>query len=303
MVSEYDLDSTWSTLVTAYIKEQLSTYSAPDDSILRYINTIPVPYGKRTTQRTVQDPDTIVHVGREFDPHRSPLVTETQNLDLANISDSFVVPRAMMASDPEGTRIHVRDTGTIFRNGIEKLFIEGATVNVVTRGVADTPGATAGTINRMELAFDDTTEGTWNTTANIRTAFINCLSGLIIKRFYGPHLVLAPSLVKPMLSEVIANTAVPITQWVKSSAGLNVAYSPFVHEAATKDDFNVYIIDTSKVHIGLSVVMMDAYYVSKDHAYYWDWEVYCVPMFDPLYDGTEYLKGIARMDDRDWSDN
>lgn len=303
MVTEYDMDTTWSTLVTAYITEQLSTYSTPADSILRHINTIPIPYGKNTSQRTVQDPDTIVSVGREFSPHRSQKVTEVQNLDLANISDSFVVPRAMMASDPEGTRIHVRDTGAVFRNGIEKLFIEGATVNVVTRGLADYPAGTTGTINRPEMAYNDLTEGTWNTTAHIRTTFINCLAGLITKRFYGPHLILAPTLVKPMLSEVIANTSTPINQWVKSSVGLNVAYSPFVHESASKDDFNVYIIDTSKIHIGLSVVMMDAYYVSKDHAYYWDWEVYCVPMFDPLYDGTDYLKGCARIDHRDWSDN
>ena len=52
-----------------------------------------------------------------------------------------------------------------------------------------------------------------------------------------------------MLTEVIANTAQPISTWVKSTVGIDVAYSPFVHEAATKDDFNVYIIDTGKVHL------------------------------------------------------
>lgn len=302
MVTEYDMDTSWATLVTAYISEQLSTYSAPEDSLLRYISNLPVPYGKSTTQRTIQDPDTIVKVGREFDPHRSQKVTIPQNLDLANISDSFVVPRAAMAADPEGTRIHVRDTGNVFRNGIEKLFIEGATVNVITRGVADYPDGTTGTVNRPEMAYVCTTAGDWDTTANIRTDIINSIAGLIAKRFYGPHLILAPSIVKPMLTEVIANTAVPINQWVKSSAGLNIAFSPFVHEAATKDDFNVFIIDTSKVHIGLSVVMMDAYYVNKDHAYYWDWEVYCVPMFDPLFDGTDQMKGVAQLDARDWED-
>jgi len=302
MVSEYDMDTTWSTLVTDYITEQLSTYSAPDDSILRFINTIPVKYGKKTTQRTIQDPDTIVNVGREFSPHRSPKVTETQNLDLANISDSFWIARGDFASDSEGARIHVRDTGSVFRNGIEKLFITGATINVVTRGVEDYPSGTVGTINRPEIAYVSTTHGDWETTANIRADLIDSIAGLILKRFYGPHLILAPSIVKPMLTEVITNTAVPINQWVKSSAGLSIAFSPFVHEAATKDDFNLFIIDTSKVHIGLSQVMLDAYYVNKDHAYYWDWEVYAVPMFDPLYDGTDYMKGVARLDARDWSD-
>ena len=302
MVTEYDLDTAWGTLVTDFIRQQLSTYSAPDDSILRSISTIPISYGKRTGQRTIQDPDTIVKVGREFDPDRTKKVTWTQNLDYANISDSFVVPRAMFASDPEGTRIHVRDMGKNFRNGIEKLFIEGASVNVITRGVADYPSGTAGTINRPEMGYVSTTAGDWDKTAKSRTDIINSIAGLIAKRFYGPHLILAPSIVKPMLTEVIANTATPLNQWVKSSAGIQVAYSPFVHEAATKDVFNVYIIDTSMVHIGLSVTMMDAYYVNKDHAYYWDWEVYTVPMFDPLFDGTEYLKGIAQLAARDWED-
>jgi len=242
MVSEYDMDSTWSTLVTDFIKVQLSTYSAAPDSILGNISTIPVSYGKRTTQRTIQDPDTLVHVSREFQPHRAPKVTEPQNLDLANLSDSFVVPRADFAADPEGVRIHVRDTGANFRNGIEKLMMEGSTVNVVTRGIADVPGVTGGTINRPELQAIATT-GDWSTTANMRADLINALAAL-----------------------------------------------------------NVYVIDTSKVHLGISQVMMDAYYVSKDHAYYWDWEVYCVPMFDPLYDGTEYLKGVASILSLDWED-
>lgn len=301
MVSEYDMDTTWSTLVTDYIKKQLSTYSAPSDSILANISQIPVKYGAKTTQRTIQDPDTIVHVSREFQPHRAPKVTEPQNLDLANLSDSFVVPRADFANDPEGVRIHVRDTGNNFRNGIEKLLIEGSTVNVVTRGIADAPGGSTGTINRPDTQVISTT-GDWNITANMRADFISAITALIAKRFYGPYLVLAPTIVKPMLSEVLTNTSVPMEQWVKSGIGLNIAYSPFVHEAATKDVFNIYVIDTSKVHLGISSVMMDAYYVSKDHAYYWDWEVYCVPMFDPLYDGTEYLKGVATMLGLDFED-
>ena len=301
MVTEYDMDSTWSTLVTDFIKEQLSTYSASPDSILGNISTLPVAYGKRTTQRTIQDPDTIVHVSREFQPHRAPKVTEPQNLDLANLSDSFVVPRADFAADPEGVRIHVRDTGANFRNGIEKLMVEGSTVNVVTRGIADVPGVTLGTINRPELQAIATT-GDWSTTANKRADLVNAMAALIAKRFYGPYLILAPSIAKPMMSEVIANTAQPIGTWIKSTVGVNIAYSPFVDEDATKEVFDVYVIDTSKIHLGISSVMMDAYYVSKDHAYYWDWEVYCVPMFDPLYDGTEYLKGVASILALDWED-
>ena len=302
MVTEYDMDTSWAALVTDFIQQQTSTFAPAPDSILNYIDIIPIKYGDQTIHRNVQDPDTIVKVGREFDPHRTNKVTWPQNLDLANISDSFVVPRALMAADPQGTNIHVRDMGKVFRNGIEKLFIEGATVNVITRGVADYPNATTGTINRPEVANFNSTAGDWATESYIRTDFILTTAAMITKRFYSNHLVIAPTLVKPMFSQVITNTDTSISQWFTSGIGLPIAYSPFVHEAATKDDFNIYIIDTSAVHLGLSVVMMDAYYVPKDHAYYWDWEVYAVPMFDPLFDGTEYLKGVGVLDARDWND-
>ena len=305
MVTEYDMDTTWSTLVTHFIREQTDTFAPASDSILQYIKLISVAYGKKTSQRPVQDPDTIVKIGKEFNSRRSQIVTHTQNLDLANVSKGYQIPRATFANDPEGARIHITDAGSVFREGLEKLFIEGASVNVVTRGVSDYPNGTTGTINRPEMAYDGgagASSGDWSTTANIRADIIEGLQGLILKRFFGPYIILAPTIVRPMLTEVISNTAVPINQWVKSSAGVNVAFSPFVHEAATKDDFNFFIVDINSLYLAITATMLDFWYEKKDHAYYWDCEVYAVPMFDIRFDGTDYMKGVARFDARDWSD-
>jgi len=301
MVSEHDMDTTWATTVTQFFKEQLSTYSAAPNSILGSISTIPVTYGMATTSRKIQDPETIVHAGREWDGRRAKKVTLVQTLDLINESDGVEITRAEFAADPEGARIQINNTSMIFRNAIEKTLVAGNLLPTC-RGIADFPDGTAGTINRPEVAYNCAVGTDWSTVSAIRNDIILSIQGLILKRFYGPFLILAPEIVAPMLTEVIANTAVPTNQWVKSSAGLNVAYSPFVHEAATKDSFNVYIIDTSKVHLGLSDMMFDAYYEQKDHAYYWDWECYMTVLFDPLYDGTEYLKGVAHLSTRDWSD-
>lgn len=303
----YTQDTTWATIVTQYFQQQLSTFSAAPDSILGTFGVLPIPYGKTTTDRKVQDPDTIVKQGMEWGGRRAKKVTLKQNVDAINLSDGIEIPRAEFAADPEGARIHIQDTGRNFRDSIEKTFVEGCSTRGIVRGIEDYPQGTAGTVNRMEMAYVNTTIGDWNTVANIRTDVILSLAGLIAKRFYGPKVMLAPSICRPMFSQLIeyagsAGKEASTSAFITSNLGLPIVYSPFVHEAATKDDFNIYIVDVSKVHLGLSSTMFDAYYEQKDHAYYWDWEVYMAPLFDPLYDGTEFLKGIARLDARDWSD-
>lgn len=295
-------DTSFATIVTAFFKEQMSTFARSPNSILGSVSQLPIPQGKETIDRTLQDPETIVHGSKTWDGRRAKKVTLKQNVDAINLGDGLEIPRNEFNADPEGARIQVRDTGEIFNNAIEKTLMEGITTIAIARGISDFPNGTAGTINRPEIAYDNSTAGDWKTVANFRTDVIECIVGLTLKRFYGPKLMLAPDIVKPMLTELIANTAVPVGQWMKSTIGIPIAFSPFVHEAATKDDFNCYIIDTSKVHLGISSILFDAWYEQKDHAYYWDWEVTMAPLFDPLFDGTEYLKGVARLDARDFSD-
>lgn len=296
------MDTSFATIVTDFFKEQMSTFAAAPNSILSSMSQLPIAKGKRTIDRIVQDPETIVHGSKTWDGRRAKKVTLKQNVDTINLGDGLEIPRDEFNADPEGARIHVRDTGIIFNNAIEKTTIEGISTIAIARGISDFPNGTAGTINRPEIAYDNTTSGDWKTVANFRTDVIESVVGLTLKRFYGPKLMLAPEIVKTMLTELIANTAIPVSSWMVSTIGIPIAFSPFVHEAATKDDFNVYIIDTSKVHLGASVILFDAWYEQKDHAYYWDWEVDMAPLFDPLFDGTEYVKGVARLDARDFSD-
>jgi hypothetical protein len=298
----YYQDTSFATLVTAYFREQLSTFSASPFSILGSVSTMGIPYGKETVDRIVQDPGTIVHASKQWDGRRKLKVTLKQNVDAINLGDGLMISRQEFASDPEGSMIHVRDQGRNFRDAIEATLVEGVATIAIARGIADFPDGTAGTINRPEIAYNDSTAGDWSTISYLRSDIIKSITGLQLKGFYGPYLLIAPVIVKTMITEVIANTAVPVSTWIANSIGIPVAFSPFVHQTATKDDFNCYIIDASKVHIGLSDIMFDAFYEQKDHAYYWDWECYMAPLFDPLYDGTEYLKGVARLDARDWSD-
>lgn len=303
MVTQPAYDTDFAVTVAQIMRTQLSTYSESQDRLFSKVNILPLTYGKTSIYRPVSDPDQKVIASRTFQASPTDLAEKlVQHLDLVNLSDRLSIPRVDFAGDAANAAQHVSAHSSLLMDGLEKTFIEGLNTTVLSYGVADYPGGTAGTINRCEIAYTDTTDGDWSTTANIRSDLIKSGVGLTLKKFYGQHLMLAPSAVRPMFSEVLANTSVSTSTWIKHNFGLDIAYSPFVHEAATKDVFNVYIIDRSKVHMGMTQILMDSFYNEDKHAFTYDWEVYCSPLFDPLFDGTEYLKGVAQMLARDWND-
>ena len=303
MVTQPAYDTDFAVTVAQIMRTQLSTYSQTQDRLFGAVNIIPLTYGNTSIYRPIADPDQKVIASRTFQGAPTDLAEKiVQHLDLVNLSDRLSIPRVDFAGDAANAAQHISAHSSILMDGLEKLFIEGLSTTVLSYGVYDYPSGTTGTVNRPEVAHEDATDGDWSTTANIRSDLIKCIIGLTTKKFYGPYLMLAPSAVRPMFSDVLANTSVSTSTWIKNNFGLDIAYSPFVHEAATSDDFNVIIIDRSKVHMGMTQILMDSFYNEDKHAFTYDWEVYASPLFDPLFDNTEYLKGVARMDARDWAD-
>ena len=302
MVGQPDKDTDFAVTVAQIMRTQLSTYSQTQDRLLGKVSILPLTYGKTSIYRPIADPDDIIVLDRTFAASPTDQADKlVQHLDLVCLSDRLSIPRVDFAGDPANAAMHVSAHSAMLLDGLEKTFIEGAAAKVLTYGVYDYIGAATGTVNRPEIALNDTTAGAWSTTANIRSDLIDCLGGLAQQRFYGPYLLICPSLVRPMFSDVLVNTAVPTAQWIRESFGVPVAYSPFMHEAAASTDFNCVIIDTSKVHLGMSQIYMDSYYDDARHSYNYDWEVYMSALFDPLYDGTDYNKGVARLDARSWT--
>jgi len=302
MVGQPNYDTDFAVTVAQIMRTQMSSYSVTQDRLMGKVSIIPLTYGNTSIYRPIADPDQYVVLDRTFQGAPTDLAEKlVQHLDLVCLSDRLAIPRVDYAGDNANAAMHVSAHSQIFLDAIEKNFIEGAAAKVLTYGVYDYPGVTTGTVNRPEMAYNDTTAGAWSTTANIRSDLIESLGGLVAKKFYGPYLLIMPSLARPMMSDVLANTATSTATWIKDNFGVPIAYSPFMHEAAVSTDFNCVIIDTSKVHLGLSNIMMDSYYDDSRHSYNFDWEVYTSALFDPLFDGTDYMKGVARLDARTWT--
>jgi hypothetical protein len=302
MVTQPSSDTDFAVTVAQIMRTQLSTYAQVQERLLSKISIIPLSYGKTSIYRPVADPDQIVVLDRTFAGSPTDQADKiVQHLNLVCLSDRLSIPRVDFAGDAANAALHVSAHSQLLLDAIEATLIEGAAAKVLTYGIADYPSGTAGTVNRPEMAYNDTTAGAWSTTANIRNDMIDSLGGLIVKKFYGRPLLLTPTLVRPMMADVLANTSVSTSSWIKNNFGVDVAYSPFVHQGAAATDFNSYLIDTSKVHLGMSQIYMDSYYDDARHSYNFDWEVYISPLFDPLHDGTEYLKGVARLDAHSWA--
>ena len=288
-----DLDTSIAKLVSQVMTTDLSLYSSAGHNILKGVNIIPLAYGKQHITRPVASPYEDVVVDRKFAAPDQSMDQEVQEIDLVCLSKRIWIDAVDYAGNPSMVRKQVSDALNIMKDGIEKYFIGGSTSRVLNYGVKDAPGTGSTNINRCDT-LPYTHAAIWGTVTNMQTEVSAALTLLVAAGFHGPYAMLAPSVCLPMFAQVQTSTAVPVSTWLQSALGLPVIFSPHVDDdAVTTTAFDIYIIDLSKVHLGLSDLKIDAFYSNKDHAYIWDFEIYMSALFDPRHDGTDYDKGVA----------
>lgn len=304
-----DFNTSFAKTITQLMATELSSYSKSPDSLLGKIDVEDFIYGKQHISRPISDPYDDVTIDRRFAAPEQEAQKLMQDVDFACISKRLRIDNVDYNADPMNSANHVRDFMSIVKDGIEKFFIEGTSAKLTNYGLEDYPNTTPGSINRPEMCgyVSAAAADGWETPAHIRKQLIIATGSLIKKRFHGPHAILAPSIVRPMLTELISTgTPVSVNQWVSSTFGMPIIFSPFVHEGALDTDFNVYIVDLSKIHFGMSDLKVTAWYEQKDHAYLVDFEIFVSFLSDPLkYDDKstdEWYKGVYKLDAREYTE-
>jgi len=297
--------------MTRINQSMLLAMSVSPDSLLRVLPREQAAYGENPWKRLIAHPDDKIGIGMEFKRTGDKPRTITQRYDMACIYTSLEVSQFKFASNPSGANLNVAGKAKKFIEMLEQIVIEGSPSPVVY-GLGD-QGAGSGstTVERPDAPTAITTAGDWSTTGNIKTDFINADAALIAKGFTGKNKVaLLPSIARPMLTDLIANTAIPISQWFSNMIGYPVVFSSMVREndmsgnytAATKDAFTAYLIDLDHVLLVTSPLLASNHFSSDQKTYYWDWEIYATVAYNPLYDGTDWIKGVVAINDIDWSD-
>jgi hypothetical protein len=298
--SNNEFDTSFAKTVSQIMGTNLSLYSSIGHQILENINIESYAYGKQHITRPVADPFNDVVIDRRFAAPDQVMEKIVQDIDFVCISKRIVIDSVDYAADPQLVAKQVSDALNIVKDGIEKYFITGSTTRLIMYGIDDQGAGTGSTtINRMdEMTF--TSDGDWSTLTNLQSDLAHAEQALIDKGFTGPFACILPASVQPLLAQVQTNTAIPANQWIRDALGLRLIFTPVLSVAAAWT-FTCYIIDLSKVHLGMTDLKVDAFYSNKDHAYIWDFEVYMSALFDPLHDGTDYKKGVCSID-ADWRD-
>ena len=278
-----------------------SLHSAPMDMLVDRVVVDALPYGKKRWKRPVLKPDENIQSGARCKRQEKPTETQFVELDLRAFFDSIAIERSEMAEYPEAWAQHGAEKARIFREGVNKALWTYFDKNPEVYGILDYPDGTDGTLARPEQLAPVTTAGAWSTTANMRTDVINAIQTMISKGFKGAKLLILPEICKPMLTELIANTSVPISQWVQSTLGLPVIFDNEVDSDATASAFDAYVVEPGRVHLGMAPLIVDSFNVDKEHSYYVDWETYAAVSYDSLHDGTEYLKPVIKISAISWT--
>ena len=299
MVSNNDFDTSYAKTVSQMMATSLSTYSSAGHAILENINIIPYVYGKEHITRPVANPYDDVIIDRRFNAPEQQAEKLVQEIDFACVSKRIMIDSVDYAGDPANAQKVVSDGLSIVKDGLEKFFIEGTSTRIVNYGLHD--NTITGIINRPDVAGLVTSALKWDTITGMQDEVGDCLGQLIADKFNGPYLMMAPTICIPLFAQVMTSTAVPVSTWVSQALGLPVIFSPFVDSDALVTAFDVYIIDTSKVHMGMTDLKIDQYYDNKGHAYFWDFEVFTSALFDPLNNGTEIVKGVGLISQVDWN--
>jgi hypothetical protein len=286
-------DTKWAQTLTKYFPTALSTFVAQPDSVAGHFDVVPIDYGNIKSSRPISDPDDTVNVDVGFNPTFASATKEVQSIDLPCVSKGLAIPKKDYRGDPRNAMNHVRDIGKIVKEGIDRLFLQGSS-DPVMRGVVDQPGGTTGTKNRPETCADVSTAGAWTTTNNMLSDLILMDYTLGDKDFLGSRLLMMPQFAKPMLKGVIDYTSTPAGSYVATIFGYELLFNKYVDPDGDKDSFDIYMLDKTRFHIGATPLEVEHWYDRDGKEYKWSWEMYMQALFDPLYDGTEWLKGVVK---------
>ena len=293
--SNYEYDTDLSVSISKLVQRSMTNFSAYPGSLISKLSIIDVPYGQKQIRRKIRMPEEEVKVDRAFNPPEKHPDKEMQVIDLACISDRIQVDRADLAGDPEVVSGYVTDIGENFLQALELLVCAGNTRPLVY-GITDVPGATTGTIGRPETCTIPTTAGKWDVAGNMNTDLSSLDKALEDQKFYGEKLLVAPPLLKSWLAnQQLTYTGTNLASWISNVAGYPIAYSPFIDPDATIDTLDLYMIDPRKIHVAMGPVKVDAYYNQKDHAYYFDYELYATVVPDVRKNSTEWVKPVVKV--------
>ena len=294
MSSNNRLDTDIALQVTKSIATYLTNFvPSPAESILGWMTAEDAPFGFKTSLDGIRHPQEEVTVSSEIEYNTKYARRYRRRLDMPSVTDEIRIQEEDYAGDIVNAMGHVSDLGENFVEALNLFSFEG-TLKPLMYGLSDFPDGTSGTRERPEMVEPPTTNGAWDVPTNITKDVAELKQALIAKKFYGQKIILAHPIFEPMLDLVMTNTATPAGM-VPGIKGTPIIYNHHVDSDATIAAGDIYMVDASKFAYTMTPLRIKSFFDDNTEDWVWRWQTRFVLRPKPLYDETQWLKGVTYM--------
>jgi len=298
MSSNSRLDTAIALRITKILPTYLTNFvTYPGASIISFMTGLDANFGDKTSLDGIRHPEEEVLVSSEIEYQYKYARKHARRMDMPSLTQAIMIDEEYYAGDLVNAMGHIQDLGQNFIEGINRFAFEGS-LKPLMYGIEDILGGTAGTRERPEQVAAVTAAGKWDVATSIPATLNDMQSALIDKKFYGPPLVLAHPLVKPMLSQVLTNTAVAVGVWMQSAFGFPIIFSPWIDNDSTVSASDVYMVDSSKFAYTMTPLRIKSYFDDHTDQWVWKWQTRFVlrpsPLLDTVPATDEWLKGVVK---------
>lgn len=297
MASISQWDTRWFDQFKSTFPSNLSLLKIMPGDPLAWVNKVNVPFGNKQAQRGVRNPDQDIQIAKEVayrDKYASRLV---QNTDMPALFDSLRIKEEYYAGDVVNAVGHVSDLFENFNDGLAQFVYVGTANDPLAYGLID-QGAGTGTttVTRPDILPDITTAGVWETPAHYMADISAMESSLVAAGFHGNKAMILPNIIRPYLNSVLTSTTSPYTMWTQSIAGIPIIFTEWIDADATENAFDAYMVDTAGFDLYMNPLKVRGFFDNNTEDFVWHWKTRAALLAKPKWNGTDYQKGIVRVD-------
>jgi len=299
-INQWDTD--WVDQFKTIMPTNFTTLNIYPGDPIAWIPRTNVPFGNKIAQRGIRRPDQNGQVAKEVNYIDKYAERRIQRADMPALFDSISIKEEYYAGDVVNALGHVQDLFVNFRDLISNFAYNGATIDPLAYGLLD-PGAGTGntTITRPDICVQVSTSGKWDIPGNMMEDIAQMEAALELKGFYGPKRILAPPLIKPFLKSVLTSTITPYTTWISSIGMYPLTFTRYVDPDAAIGTFDVFMVDENSFDLFENPLKVRGFFSNETEDFKWRWKTRAYLLARPQHDGTDYFKGIVKLNQADWN--
>ena len=295
-------DTDWFNQFKSVFPTNLTNLQIYPSNPIAWIERKNVPFGNKQAQQGIRVPDQRIQIAKEVTYEDKYAPRQVQTVDMPALFDSLRIKEEYYAGDVVNALGHVGDLFQNFPDGLANYVYNGSATDPLAYGLLD-PGAGTGstTVTRPDVCVQVSTSGKWDIPSSMFEDLAAAEAALELKGFYGRKRVIAPPITKPFLNAVLTSTTTPYRDWIGQIAGYPITFTPLADANAVITAFDVFMVDEESFTLFSNPMKVRGFFDNNTEDFVWHWKTRAYLLAKPKNDGTDWFKGIVKIDQIDWT--